>query len=96
MQTYGQFKNLFSCFKNQAVKMDLVDQFQKTHVCPKCANSYFTLNVNWMSTYVKTVYTCESCNWSFIKMSSCTSPSNAPAPSSPNRLKVSELPTQSK
>ena len=75
---------------------DPVDKFQKTHACPKCANSYFTLNVNWMSTYVQTVYTCEGCNWSFIRMASCTSPSNAPSPSSPDRLKVSEPRTQSK
>lgn len=75
---------------------DLLDKFQKTHACPKCANSYFTLNVNWMSTYVKTVYTCESCNWSFIKMASCTSPASAPAPSLPSQSVVSGQPAQSK
>jgi predicted CxxxxCH...CXXCH cytochrome family protein len=76
--------------------VDLVEQFQKTHECPKCANSYFTLNVNWLDTYVKTIYTCDSCHWSFIRMSSCTSPANVQSPSLPDRLKVSEPHTQSK
>ena len=75
---------------------DLVDKFEKTHACPKCANSYFTLNVHWMDTYVKTVYTCESCNWSFIRMASCTSPSNARGPSSSNQSKASVPQTQSR
>ena len=98
LQAYGlQFKNVFSCFKNQADKMnDMLDTFQKTHACPKCANSYFTLNVHWMDKYVKTVYTCESCNWSFIRMASCTSPSSVPVPSSPNQSVVSEPQTQTK
>jgi hypothetical protein len=56
--------------------MDVLDKFQKTHECPKCARSYFTLDISWMNTYVKTVYTCESCSWSCIVMSSCTSPSS--------------------
>lgn len=75
---------------------DQVDKFQKTHACPKCANSYFTLNVNWMSTYVQTVYTCEGCNWSFIRMASCTSPSSVQAPSSSSQSVVSARPAQSK
>ena len=97
LQRYGMPKNLFSCTKNQADKMnDLVEKFEKTHACPKCANSYFTLNVHWLDTHVKTVYTCEGCNWSFYRMSSCTSPASARAPSLPNRLKVSEPHTLSK
>jgi len=68
---------------------DQLDKFQKTRACPKCANSYFTLDVNWMSTYIKTVYTCDTCNWSCIKMANCTSPANVRDPSLSNRLKVS-------
>jgi ribosomal protein L37AE/L43A len=74
---------------------ELLEKFEKTHACPKCENSYFTLNVNWMSTYIKTVYTCESCNWSFIKMSSCTSPSNVQDLSLSNRSTTSVPQTQS-
>ena len=75
---------------------DQLNTFLKTRECPKCANSYFTLEVNWMDKYVKTIYTCDGCNWSCVAMSSCTSPANAQAPSSPNRSGVSELQTQSK
>lgn len=75
---------------------DAVDKFEKTHACPKCENSYFTLNVHWLDTHVKTVYTCEGCNWSFYRMSSCTSPASARGPSSSNRLTVSEQHTLSK
>lgn len=97
LQIYGMHKNLISCFKNQADKMnDLINKFEKTHTCPKCANSYFTLNVNWLDTHVKTVYTCESCNWSFYRMSSCTSPSSAPAPSLPSQSVVFAQPARSK
>ena len=76
--------------------MDLIEHFWKTRECPKCTTSYFSLEVNWMSTYVKTAYICEGCKWSFITMSSCTSPSSAPAPSSPDRSVASVLPTQSR
>ena len=75
--------------------MDLIEQFWKTRECPKCTSTYFSLEVNWMSAYVKTVYTCEGCTWSFVAMSSCTSPASAPAPSSPSRSVVSERQTQS-
>jgi ribosomal protein L37AE/L43A len=76
--------------------MDLLEQFRTTHECPKCANSYFSMHIRWMDTYVKTVYTCEDCNWSVIVMSSCTSPASAQAPSSPNQSAVSEPQTQLK
>jgi len=76
--------------------MDLIEQFWKTRECPKCANSYFTLDVNWMETYVKTAYTCDRCNWSFISMTSCTSPSSVQAPSLPSRSVASVQPVQSK
>jgi len=76
--------------------MDLIEQFWKTRECPKCANSYFTLDVNWMDTYIKTVYTCDSCRWSFIAMTSCTSAANVRAPSSPNRSTVSVPQTPTK
>lgn len=75
---------------------ELVEQFQKTRECPKCANTYFSLEVNWMNTYVKTTYTCDSCNWGFVLMTSCTSDASAPAPSSPNRSVASVPQTQSK
>jgi len=76
--------------------MDLLEKFQKTRECPKCEDSYFSMNIHWMDTYMKTVYTCDSCNWSFVVMSNCTSPSNAPDPSSPSPSKVSVQPVQSK
>jgi hypothetical protein len=75
---------------------ELLEKFEKTHACPKCANSYFTLNVNWMNTYIQTVYTCESCNWSFIRMSNCTSPSNAQGLSLSNQSAASVPQTQSR
>ena len=75
---------------------ELVEQFQKTRECPKCANSYFTLEVNWMDTYVKTTYTCDNCNWSFILMSNCTSPANVQDLSSSNQSAASAPQTQSK
>jgi hypothetical protein len=75
---------------------DVLANFMKSRECPKCANSYFSLEVSWMDKYIQTVYTCDRCNWSCIAMSSCTSPANVQAPSSPSRSGVSELQTQSK
>ena len=75
---------------------ELVEQFQKTHECPKCTNSYFGMNIQWMDTYVKTVYTCDNCNWSFILMSNCTSPANVQGLSSSNPSAASAPPTQTK
>lgn len=76
--------------------MDLLEKFQKTHECPKCTNSYFSLHVRWMETYVKRTYTCEDCLWSFVEMSSCTMPSNTPVLSSPSPSVVSVQPLQLK
>lgn len=56
--------------------------------CPKCKSSYFTLEISWLGTHVKTKYTCESCNWSFVT-SNCTSTSNAPDLSCSNQSVVS-------
>lgn len=61
---------------------------QPVKECPKCENSYFTLEIRWMDTYVITQYTCESCNWKILK-SNYTSPSNAQAPSCSNQSVVS-------
>jgi len=58
--------------------MDDTEKFQKTHECPKCANSYFALHVKWMETYVKRTYTCEDCLWSCVETTNCTSPASAP------------------
>jgi len=75
--------------------MDLIQKFWKSRECPKCANRYFSLEVNWMDAYIKTKYICDACNWSFIVMSSCTSDASAPAPSSPSRSVASVQQTQS-
>jgi len=76
--------------------MDDIGTFKKTHQCPKCANSYFSLYVKWMDTYIKRTYTCENCLWSFVEMANCTSPSSVQAPSLPNPSVVSVQPVQSK
>ena len=55
--------------------------------CPKCNNSYFTLEISWLGTHVKTKYICESCNWSFVT-SNCTSTSSAPDLSCSNQSVV--------
>lgn len=75
---------------------DELEKFQTSHECPKCANSYFNMNIQWMDTYTKTVYTCDSCNWSCVAMSSCTSPASAPAPSFPNQSIACAQPVQTK
>jgi len=71
--------------------MNAIEKFRKTHECPKCANRYFTLEMNWMNAYVKTSYVCEKCNWGCILMSSpnCTSLASSLDPSSPSRSEVS-------
>lgn len=56
--------------------------------CVKCKNSYFTLDISWMNTYVETKYTCESCNWSFV-VSNCTSTASAPDLSCSNQSATS-------
>jgi len=76
--------------------MEDIAKFQKKHECPKCANSYFSIHVRWMTTYVKRTYTCEDCLWSCVEMSSCTSAASVPAPSSPDRSVVSVLQTESR
>lgn len=75
---------------------DEIKTFEKTRACPKCVNSYFTLEVNWMNTYVKTVYICDSCSWSFIKMSNCTSPASSQGLSLQGQSITSEQKTQTK
>jgi transposase-like protein len=74
--------------------MNLVDQFQKTRVCPKCQNRYFNIEINWMNSFVKSVYTCDSCAWSFT--TNCTSPASSPGLSSQYPSKVCERPVQIK
>ena len=62
--------------------------------CPKCTNSYFTLEISWLEKSVNTVYTCESCNWKFT-VSNCTLPAKSPGLSCSSQLAVSEQQSQS-
>ena len=73
-------KNVFSCSKNQASKM--------IQECPKCKDSYFTLVIRWISSYIITEYICESCNWNFVT-SNCTLTASAPDLSCSNQSVVS-------
>ena len=75
---------------------ELLKKFEKTRECPKCTNTYFSIEFNWMDTYTKSVYTCDSCNWSFVLMSNCTLPANVQDLSSSNQSAVSAQPIQSK
>ena len=75
---------------------ELVEQFQKTRECPKCKNSEFTIEFNWLDSYTRSLYTCDSCNWSFVLMSNCTSPANVQDLSSSNQSVTSAPQTQSK
>jgi hypothetical protein len=75
---------------------DQIKTFEKTHACPKCANSYFTLDVHWMNSYIKTVYICDLCNWSFTKLSNCTSPASSQDPSLQGQSATSEQKNQTK
>ena len=75
---------------------ELIEKFQKTRECPKCQNSYFAIELNWLNTHTKSVYTCDSCNWSFVLISNCTSPANVRDLSSSNQSAVSAPPAQSK
>lgn len=75
---------------------ELVEQFQKTRECPKCKNSLFTIEFNWLDTHTRSVYTCDSCNWSFVLTSNCTSPANVQDPSSSNQSEASVQQTQSR
>ena len=61
---------------------------QPVKECPKCENSYFTLDISWMDERVDVTYTCDSCNWSTIK-TNYTSPSIAQALSCSNQSVVS-------
>jgi transposase-like protein len=74
---------------------ELLKQFEKSRQCPKCTNSYFTIEFNWMEKYTKSVYTCDSCNWSFVLMSNCTSPANVRDLSLSNQSTTSAPQTQS-
>jgi hypothetical protein len=61
--------------------------------CPKCNDSYFTLEISWLDTLVKTKYTCENCNWSVVT-SSCTSSASAPDLSCSNQSVTSSTQVQ--
>jgi hypothetical protein len=74
------------------IGMDLIADYQKTKKCPKCENTYFTLDIQWMEEYTKTIFTCDECRWSFV---SYTSHANAPGPSSSCQSTTSGQPTQS-
>lgn len=61
---------------------------KKVTECPKCKNSYFTLEINWIGTAVQTRHICESCNWSMVT-SNCTSDANVQAPFCSNQSAAS-------